>query len=237
MHVFIFEPRETRQLFLNKELTAVGFHTHFIGKDFFETTITKNAGYGPEFSALLISDTSNAKKYIRSIRRAGYSMPVIAISDKKDPISVSELLNAGADDAVASPFYGQELISRIRSIIRRGHGHTSESVTIGELTVYFDGRDPLVSGEELSLSKREHEIFYHLALNAERIVSKNSIYDAIYSSNPDQPFDKVIDVYICKLRKKISESAVSGFSYILTVRGRGYRLCAPVDCGLSSASH
>ncbi len=77
---------------------------------------------------------------------------------------------------------------------------------MGEVTAYFDGRDPEVAGERVKLSRREHAIFQHLALNAHRVISKAAIYDAVYGMADDQPFDKVIDVYICKIRKKIDAS-------------------------------
>jgi two-component system cell cycle response regulator CtrA len=77
------------------------------------------------------------------------------------------------------------------------------------------------------LSGREHAVFRQLALNASRVVSKAAIYDAVYGMAEDQPFDKVIDVYICKIRKKIASVAGGGHSYIETVHGRGYKLSSP----------
>lgn len=64
-------------------------------------------------------------------------------------------------------------------------------------------------------------------LNARRVVSKAAIYDALYGMAEDQPFDKVIDVYICKIRKKIASAAGPGHRYIETVHGRGYKLSPP----------
>jgi two-component system cell cycle response regulator CtrA len=95
------------------------------------------------------------------------------------------------------------------------------------LTAYFDGRDPVISGNRIKLSKREHSVFQHLALNSNKVISKDAIYDAVYGSAIEQPFDKVIDVYICKLRKKISAASSSGWQYIETVQGRGYKLTQP----------
>ena len=115
----------------------------------------------------------------------------------------------------------------MNSVIRRLYGHAADSIVMGELTAYFDGRDPIISGSRIKLSKREHSVFQHLALNSNKVISKDAIYDAVYGSSIDQPFDKIIDVYICKLRKKIAAASESGWQYIETVQGRGYRLMLP----------
>lgn len=227
MRAFIFEESEARRKLLVQELKSVGLTPHFITADFFNNSKSLMSQSGMEEQAILIGDTSNTRNYVRALRRSGCINPVIALRETKDSAAVAALLNCGADDVVVSPFSGDELLSRVNSIIRRLQGHASESVTIGEVTAYFDGRDPLISGVPLALSKREHDIFHHLALRSGKLISKNSIYDAIYSMRADQPFDKVIDVYICKLRKKIAEAADSGHQYIQTVRGRGYKFIAP----------
>ena len=103
---------------------------------------------------------------------------------------------------------------------------------VGRLTVFLDGRDPEVGpaggGERLRLSQREHAILGVLASHHRRVVSKEHIYDEVYGLSGADPLDKVIDVYICKLRKKIAE-ATGGARYIETVYGRGYKFEAPPE--------
>jgi len=227
VRAFIFEPNAHRRRILEREIAVVGLAANFVQEEFFNNSLSLLRQSGAKERAVLIADTPRTKSIVRDIRRAGCKNPIIALCETKEPGRVAELLNSGADDVVVSPLSGTELVSRIASIVRRYNGHVAESVTIGEITVYFDGRDPLISGNTIALSKREYDIFCHLALKADKLISKNSIYDAIYSMSVDQPFDKVIDVYICKLRKKITKAAASGFPYIQTVRGRGYKLIAP----------
>ena len=174
------------------------------------------------------------RDHIRAIRNAGCANPVIVLRDFRNARETSELLNLGADDVIVSPIRGTEVLSRTNSIIRRLCGHAADSVVLGELTAYFDGRDPEVSGNRIKLSKREHSVFQHLALNSNKVISKDAIYDAVYGASIDQPFDKVIDVYICKLRKKFASASESGWQYIETVHGRGYKLSLPE--ALSDAS-
>lgn len=229
MRAYVYEPRQQRQASLTEELERVDIKPYFVDERFFgesKSQLTQQVDYS---DPILIGEAENTPSLIRSVRQHGLNSPLIVMRDFRNTRDASAALDQGADDVIVQPIRGPELLSRIKSIIRRAHGHSSESVIVGELVAYFDGRDPTVSGESIRLSKREHAIFVQLALNSNRVVSKNAIYDAVYGASPDQPFDKVIDVYICKLRKKFSEAALSGHQYIETIRGRGYRLGAPPD--------
>lgn len=227
MRAYVYEPRQKRQETLASELEQVDIKPFFVDERFFgegRSQLLQQVEYS---DAILIGEDANTHSLIRQVRQYGLDSPLIVMRDYRNARDASAALDQGADDVIVQPIRGPELLSRIKSIIRRAHGHSSESVSIGELVAYFDGRDPIVSGSSIQLSKREHAIFFHLALNCNRVVSKNAIYDAVYGASPDQPFDKVIDVYICKLRKKFATASKAGYQYIETVRGRGYRLGAP----------
>ena len=232
MRAYVFEPREKRQPSLAAELENAGVEPLFVSEDFFETGLAPLTQPGNEIRAILIGESGNTHAQIHTIRKAGCANPVIVLRDFRNSQDTSAALDRGADDVIVSPIKGSEVVSRINSIVRRFHGHAAESVEVGELTAFFDGRDPIVSGARIKLSKREHSIFQHLALNSNKVISKNAIYDAVYGMSADQPFDKVIDVYICKLRKKIAAAAISGSQYIETVHGRGYKLSAPEEFDL-----
>ncbi len=236
MRAYVFEPRQKRQAALSSELEGVGIHVIFVDDEFFSSGLTHLIQQGGDSSAILIGESPDAHSQIRALRRSGCENPLIVLRDFRNAQDTSAALDFGADDVIVSPIRGGEVLSRINSIIRRSHGHASESVLVGELTAYFDGRDPIVSGARIKLSKREHTIFQHLALNSNKVISKNAIYDAVYGMSADQPFDKVIDVYICKLRKKIAAAAESGSHYIETVHGRGYKLSAPEELDRPKAS-
>ncbi|TDE38886.1 response regulator transcription factor [Antarcticimicrobium sediminis] len=232
MRAYVFEPREKRQTSLALELENAGIEPLFVDEDFFESGLPPLTQPGNEVRAILIGESDNTHAQIRTVRKAGCANPVIVLRDFRNSQDTSAALDRGADDVIVSPIKGSEVVSRINSIIRRFHGHAAESVEVGELIAFFDGRDPIVSGARIRLSKREHSIFQHLALNSNKVISKNAIYDAVYGMSADQPFDKVIDVYICKLRKKIAAAASSGAQYIETVHGRGYKLSAPDEFDL-----
>jgi two-component system cell cycle response regulator CtrA len=135
----------------------------------------------------------------------------------------AELLDRGADEVLVAPIKAIELKARVNAILRRSHGHASDAVKVGNIVAYFDGRDPEVAGTRMRLSQREHAVFKQLALNASKVVPKSAIYDAVYGISEMPPFEKVIDVYICKIRKKLDAATPGGGRYIETVPGRGYR--------------
>ncbi len=223
MYIYVFEPRDGRRDGLRAELKAAGMTPVMVGPEFFASDLTMLNRKGCDTRPILIGETPDVLEHVRALRGAGCRNPVLVARDFKNSRDTSEALDRGADDVMVSPIKGIEVLSRVNSINRRSYGHAAESVTVGEVTAYFDGRDPQVSGTRLKLSKREHAIFQHLVLNANRVISKGAIYDALYGMEDTQPFDKVIDVYICKLRKKISATANSGEQYIETVYGRGYK--------------
>jgi two-component system cell cycle response regulator CtrA len=228
MHIYLYEPRIERHAGLVAELHGAGLIPVLVGEEFFGGDLGLLNADGNESRPVVLAQTERTLDHVMALRGAGCDNPVLIIRDFRNSRETSRALDAGADDDVVIPVKGLELRSRINSITRRAYGHAADSVTIGEVTAYFDGRDPDVAGKRVKLSRREHAIFQQLALNARRVVSKAAIYDAVYGMAEQQPFDKVIDVYICKIRKKIDSAAVSGHRYIETVQGRGYKL-APME--------
>lgn len=227
MRIYVMEPREKRQQSLETELRGAGMDPMFVDEDVFETLLGPLKQPGLSSRGVLIGETERTPEFVRTLRQEGCANPIMVMRDFRNSKDTSALLDLGVDDVLISPIKGGEVLSRVNSVVRRLHGHAADSVVVGELTAYFDGRDPIVSGHSIKLSKREHAIFQHLALNSNRVISKDAIYDAVYGMSADQPFDKVIDVYICKIRKKISLAAQSGYQYIETIRGRGYKLRPP----------
>lgn len=227
MKVYVYEQQQKKRTGLATELRNAGLDAQFVTSDFFETGPAVLTQQGNETRAILLSECDEIRDHIRTLRKAKCINPIIVFRDFRNARDTADLLDLGADDVMVSPIKGNEVLSRMNSVIRRLYGHAADSVVMGELTAYFDGRDPIISGSRIKLSKREHSVFQHLALNSNKVISKDAIYDAVYGSSIEQPFDKVIDVYICKLRKKIASASESGWQYIETVQGRGYRLSLP----------
>ncbi len=227
MQVFLYSAEPLRHAPLLKELASGGITATEIGPDFFNTDPETLLARAPGRTPFLLCACDRTLKHIRLIRLAKSTAPVIVIRAARDPLASAQALQAGADDDIVAPVTSLELLARLNGIARRAAGHASESITLGEARIFFDGRHPEFYGTALPLSRREYAIFHELALNAGRCVSKRALYDAVYGMSEDRPFDKVIDVYICKLRKKLVGASMIDHPYIETVHGRGYRLTEP----------
>lgn len=181
-----------------------------------------------DYDAVIIGGLDRAAEYVATLRGRQVHAAILCLLDRRCSTTTVNILQAGADDVLVKPVVSAEIRARIEATRRRSHGLTTNAVQVGRLTVFLDGRDPEVSGTRLHLSQREHAILSVLALNHRRVVSKERIYEAVYGLSGSDPLDKVIDVYICKLRKKIA-GVTAGGKYIETVYGRGYKFEAPAD--------
>jgi two-component system cell cycle response regulator CtrA len=223
MQIFVYERRSDRLQGLVKELQTEDFVACPIDDGFFEKDLSLLNRPGSVGAPFLLAAVPHVHELIGTIRRAGCDNPVIVFRDFRNAREAAACLDRGADGDIVMPVKAIELKARLNAIRRRAFGHAGDEVRVGEVVAYFDGRDPEVGGQRVRLSQREHAIFHQLVLNAQRVVPKAAIYDAVYGVAEVPPFEKVIDVYICKIRKKFDASIPSGARYIETVPGRGYR--------------
>lgn len=226
MQLYVHEPRSERMEGLGTELANAGFSLVPIDDAFFARDLSLLTGDDTMSVAFLLAETERLPDQIDALRSAGCAHPIVVMRDFRSARAAADTINLGADQDMVIPIKGIELKARISATIRRAKGHIGKEVRVGAVTAFLDGRDPEIDGLRVHLSSKEHEIFQQLALNAERVISKAAIYDSVYAVAEVPPFDKVVDVYICKIRKKFDAAAKSGSAYIETVPGRGYRLSA-----------
>ncbi|MDG4648646.1 response regulator transcription factor [Roseibacterium sp. SDUM158017] len=224
MHIYVHEPRGERRPGLLAELKSEKMIPRLIEDVFFEGDLGLLNRPGVCGSPFLLAAVPGVSDRIAALRRAGCENPVVVLRDGRNSREAAASLNGGADEDLVAPLKAIELKARLNAILRRANGHAGDEVKVGDVVAYFDGRDPQIAGRRVRLSSREHAIFHQLVLNARRVVSKAAIYDAVYGIAEVPPFEKVIDVYICKIRKKLEASTPLGARYIETVPGRGYRL-------------
>ena len=129
------------------------------------------------------------------------------------------LFAAGADDVLRKPVHVREIVARVGAINRRVFGEKG-NVTVGELRVYFDGREPEVNGEPFPLPRRERRILEFLLRCRGRRVSKTQIFNAVYGLFDEDVDENVIESHISKLRKKLKHRL--GFDPIDSKRFLGY---------------
>jgi len=136
-------------------------------------------------------------------------------------------LGFGADDYMTKPFHKNELIARIQAIVRRSKGHAQSVIETGELRVNLDTKTVEVNGQRVHLTGKEYQMLELLSLRKGTTLTKEMFLNHLYGGM-DEPELKIIDVFICKLRKKL-QMATGGKHYIETVWGRGYVLREPGD--------
>ncbi len=141
------------------------------------------------------------------------------------------LFAAGVDDVVRKPIHVREILARVGAIRRRLEAEQDHAV-VGEMRVFFDGRDPEIKGIILPLPRRERRILEYLVANRGRSVSKAQIFNSIYGIFDDNVEENVVESHISKLRKKLRRHL--GYDPINSVRYLGYRLAADFNKVLGS---
>lgn len=149
-------------------------------------------------------------------------VPVIFLTASGDEYSVVTGLDMGADDYVSKPFRPRELVSRIRSVLRRT-GKRQSVIRVGELVVDTDRGCVLRDGRDLYLSALEYRLMLVFVQNRGQILTREKLLEEIWDSAGDFVSDNTLTVYIKRLREKIEPDPQSPM-YIRTVRGLGYRL-------------
>jgi DNA-binding response OmpR family regulator len=170
--------------------------------------------------AFLLGECDKREQYPRLIRDR-CSAPVIAMNDTHSLAETLDLFAAGVDDVVRKPIHVREILARVEAIRRRA-GHADEATVVGEIRVYFDGRDPVVGGSVLPLPRRERRILEYLVSNRGRRVSKSQIFNAVYGIFDEDVLESVVESHISKLRKKLRDRL--GFDPIESKRYLGYCL-------------
>jgi two-component system cell cycle response regulator CtrA len=185
-----------------------------------------------DYDAIVLDTTlpdMSGFEVIRALRIGRIRTPVIVLSGETDVEDKVRGLVLGADDYMTKPFHKDELIARILAVVRRSKGHAQSVVTIGDLVVNLDTRTVEVRGRRLHLTHKEYQMLELLALRKGATISKEMFLNHLYGGM-DEPELKIVDVFICKLRKKLSAAGVPGV--VETVWGRGYLVRDPLPTQL-----
>ena len=153
-------------------------------------------------------------------RRAGKSMPVLLLTARDRWSDKVQGIDAGADDYVAKPFHMEELLARLRALVRRAAGHASNEITAGPVRLDVKAGKVTVDGQAIKLTSHELRLLSYLMHHKGKVVSRTELTEHLY----DQDFDRdsnTIEVFVGRLRKKLPEEVIH------TVRGLGYRLAPP----------
>jgi two-component system cell cycle response regulator CtrA len=164
---------------------------------------------------------------LRSLRISRVKTPILILSGLAGIENKVSGLGFGADDYMTKPFHKDELVARIHAIVRRSKGHAQSVVITGDLCVNLDTKTVEISGTLVHLTGKEYQMLELLSLRKGTALTKEMFLNNLYGGM-DEPGIKIIDVFICKLRKKLA-SASDGKDYIETVWGRGYVVREPSE--------
>jgi two-component system cell cycle response regulator CtrA len=170
---------------------------------------------------------------LKTLRVSKVRTPTLILSGLAGIEDKVKGLGFGADDYMTKPFHKDELVARIHAIARRSQGHAQSVIEIGDLQLNLDAKTVNVNGQRVHLTGKEYQMLELLCLRKGTTLSKEMFLNHLYGGM-DEREHKIIDVFICKLRKKLA-AVTGGKHYIETVWGRGYVLRNPEDASEMAA--
>jgi len=192
------------------DVASDGEEGHYLGANENYDAVVLDLGL-PEVDGLTVLDRW---------RKEGRTSPVLVLTARDSWSDKVAGLDAGADDYLAKPFQTEELIARLRALIRRASGNASSELTAGPVRLDTRSGRVTLNGEPVRLTAQEYKLLSYLMHHKGKVVSRTELIDHIY----DQDFDRdsnTIEVFITRIRKKL------GADLINTIRGLGYSLDDP----------
>src|SRR5580704_9548899 len=169
---------------------------------------------------------------LRSLRVSKVKTPILILTGLAGIEDKVRGFGFGADDYMTKPFHKAELVARIHAIVRRSKGHAQSVIHAGDLCVNLDTKTVEINGTRVHVTGKEYQVLELLALRKGTTLSKEMFLSQLYGGL-DEPEMKIIDVFVCKLRKKLA-NASGGKDYIETVWGRGYVMREPLEMSVSA---
>lgn len=163
---------------------------------------------------------------VRRMRAGRIDIPVVVLSSTSRPQAKVRAFELGADDLVTKPFDPAELFARIQAVVRRSKGYSRPTLEVGSILLNLDSREVTVNGQPIHLTAKEYAILELLMLRKGIVLSKETFLNHLYGGL-DEPEMKIIDVFVCKLRKKLAQAGADGL--VGTIWGCGYVMRDPIS--------
>jgi two-component system OmpR family response regulator len=157
---------------------------------------------------------------LRRWREAGLAVPVLVLTARGSWHEKVQGIDGGADDYVAKPFRIEEVLARLRALIRRASGQLTPELRYGALALDPRSARVTLNGAPVRLTSHEFRVLSYLMHHRDRVVSQSELTEHIYSESADRD-SNTVEVFIARLRRKL------GASFIETMRGLGYRIVEP----------
>ena len=164
---------------------------------------------------------------LRRLRSTKNQTPTIILSGLNGVSEKIRGLSAGADDYMEKPCNHKELIARLHAVVRRAMGYSDSKITLGRISINLQTKTAKTDGIPIKLTSKEYAILELLMLKKGHTLSKEAFLTHLYDERSEEPAQKIVDVFICKLRKKLQTALGTNHAYIETIWGRGYMLVNP----------
>ncbi|WP_242011448.1 response regulator transcription factor CtrA [Acetobacter fallax] len=201
-------------------MKGAGFTVDHVGSGEEAVEMLRHYDYDLAVLELMLPDLEGYE-VVRRVRAARVSTPIVVLSGLTRPQAKVKAFSVGADDYLTKPFDPEELVARMQAILRRSKGFSEPTLRVGPLELSLDSREVTVSNVPVHLTGKEYAILELLVLRKGMVLTKDAFLNHLYGGM-DEPEMKIIDVFICKLRKKLQ--VVGAGNLITTVWGRGYML-------------
>jgi len=218
IHILVVEDDKKLNQIVCSYLNDSGFHVKgcLSAKEAYEEMYNKL--YELIISDIMMPETDGFA-FAQTVRAVNKTIPILFMSAKDDLPSKQKGFQLGIDDYMVKPIELDELLLRVRALLRRANIEMERKITVGNLVLDADGMSAEIDVEEIGLTTREFNIIYKLLSYPKKTFSRAQLIDEFWGVDSDTSL-RAVDVYVTKLRDKLS--ACDGFR-IATVRGLGYK--------------
>ncbi|MBI1422527.1 MAG: response regulator [Gammaproteobacteria bacterium] len=157
---------------------------------------------------------------IKKLRGAGKTLPILILTARDRWQDKVNGLEAGADDYLVKPFQMEELMARVKALLRRASGVTKETISCGPITLELESQQVTLHGQAVDFTTFEYRLLEYLMRNHKKVISKDNLGDYLYPHDEDRD-SNVIEVIMGRVRRKLDPD--NTLKPIETLRGRGYR--------------
>ena len=224
MRIFLHDQNPDRKKALISALAKMALRAELLDSPDAVRALPALCGAAAGLMPIILGQDDGTLALVADLRRAGAENALVVVTDRRLAERDATLLDAGVSDVLSLPLHAGELAARLRAAVRHRNGLVQTEIRVGDLVVHLDGSDPTVLSRSISLSAKENAVLCLLATNRGRVLPRAAIFDLLYGLTEYQPFDKAIDIHICRIRNKLAQGAPHARGYIETFPGRGYAL-------------
>lgn len=226
MRLFLHDPNPGRRQAVLSVAARTGLRPQLLESPDAVRGLSALSGAASGLLPLVLGQGDDTLDLLSGLRRVGAENAILVVTDRRQSDRDATLLDAGACDVLSLPLHAGEFAARLRVATRHRNGLVQTEVQIGDLVVRLDGRDPTFQSLPVSLSGKENAVLGLLAAHRGRVLPRAAIFDLLYGLSDYQPFEKAVDIHICRIRTKLAQVAPQARDYIETIPGRGYALRA-----------